>query len=196
MCWNLFSVAASGLQNRIVSKGFTIAFVNPFVFEPGLIFIADEPIAGRIVRDAQDPAPMFTRDYILRQIQQLVAVLARVLLLRNSGQPKELLDEVRVGLADNELGAALHDAIPREDLIALCSTESGFSCEKALALADLLREKGYAEQELQMEDWSRSLLHALWLYEHIASLPNAIVPIDMADRISSLRTEIGGFSLN
>ncbi len=133
---------------------------------------------------------MITRDFILREIQQLAAVLARVFMLRGTGQREEVLEEIRIGLSNTHLESALHDSITREDVIGLCTTESGFSFEKAMALGDLLRERGYAQKELEKEGWGYSLLHALWLYEHINMLPNSTQPLDMHDRILSLRSEL------
>ncbi len=133
---------------------------------------------------------MITRDFILLQIQQLVAVLARVLLLRGTGQHEQVLIEIRLGLSTNELGPALHHDISREKLINLCSDESGFSAEKGLSLADLLREKGYSEHKVGLEEWRHSLLHALWLYETIGALPNSIIPLDLDQRIDDLREDI------
>jgi hypothetical protein len=133
---------------------------------------------------------MITRDFILREIQQLVAVLARVFLLRGTGQKQEILNEISLGLTNCDLGAALRDELPREDLISLCTSSAGFSFEKALALADLLRERGYTEKELNRGSWCYSMLHALWLYEHISSLPNSIRPLDIGERILALRQEL------
>lgn len=138
---------------------------------------------------------MITRDFILRQIQQLVAVLSRVLLLRGTGQNEAIIAEIRLGLSNTELSTALLDDIEKEALIGLCSTSNGFSFEKALALADLLREKGFSERELELDNWYYSLLHALWLYERINSLPNAIKPLDIEHRIESLRIAIGKSSV-
>jgi len=135
--------------------------------------------------------PMLTRDFILRQIQQLVAVLARVLHLGKAGQHEEVLDEIAFGFSQDEMASVLRDDITREDLIRLCAGGSGISVEKTLALADLLRQKGTSQKALGIDNARYSLLHALWLYEHLNSLPNATVHWDMMQRIENLRDEIG-----
>ncbi len=133
---------------------------------------------------------MITRDFILREIQQMVAVLIRVLKLREADQQEEIVLEINNGLVGIGLDPLLRDNLNRDDIIAACTVGNEFQFEKALALADLLREKGYAEKELGLDNYKQPLTHALWLYEHIISLPNSTVHWDMPQRIDALQDEL------
>ena len=121
---------------------------------------------------------MITRDFLLRQIHQLVQALATVFFHKRAeqyGQAQEVLTEA----VEETLGLPLDQLrqLPREDVLALCATGSAFSPEKAVALADLLRE----------DEAAAGRERALWLYE--AALDSGgTVPFDVHERMAALRT--------
>lgn len=123
---------------------------------------------------------MISRDFILRQVHQLVQALAQVLLHRRAGQHDEaevaleaVLGEV-FGLSAEQLRA-----LDRPQLLARCTPDGIFSSELAVALADLLREdRAMAGRE-----------RALWLYE-AALASGGAVPFDVHDRIEALRASL------
>ena len=123
---------------------------------------------------------MITRDFIVRQIHQLAQVLAVVLLHKRAGRQEEAQQTIAEGLED-ALGlslAALYD-LDRASLLARCTSGTTFFPEKALALADLLREDATrAGRE-----------RALWLYE-AARDAGEIVPLDIDARIADLRQSL------
>ena len=124
---------------------------------------------------------MIEKDYILRQVHQLVQALAAVLFNKKAGRQE---------LAEDHLMQALRQvfkrdldqlrAISRSEIIDLCSPGGAWSGDLALALADLLREDGA----------SRSHERAVWLYE--AALESGVlVPLDVHQRIEALREPEG-----
>lgn len=118
---------------------------------------------------------MIERDFLLRQIQQAIQVLAQVLLQKRDGTP-----EAQITLAEGLrliTGAdpARLAALSREETLGLAMDEGEFSPEKAAALADLFRE---AEgRPLQVR--------ARWLYQ-AALEAGGPVPHDVLDRIAAL----------
>jgi len=117
------------------------------------------------------------KDYILRQVHQLVQALAAVLFNKNAGRQElaadHLTQELRLVFEQdlNQLGR-----MSREEIIGLCSPGGIWSADLALALADLLRE----------DDAPESHERAGWLYD--AALESGdLVPLDIHQRIEALR---------
>ena len=124
---------------------------------------------------------MIERDYLLRQIHQLIAVLAQVLLRKQEGPPGAAQQALATGI-ESALGMPLGvlRSLGRTDLLALCAEGGTPSGEKMVALADLLREDERADGRAR----------ALWLYEE-ALLTGAAVPLDVHARIDALRAGKG-----
>ena len=120
-------------------------------------------------------AAVIERDFLLRQIQQAVQVLAQVLLQKRDGTP-----EWQVTLAEGIAATAGTDpsrlaALGPEATLTLAHDDGTFSTEKALVLADLLRESD--EQALRVR--------ARWLYQ-AALDAGGTLPLDILDRIAAL----------
>lgn len=124
---------------------------------------------------------MITRDFILRQIHQMVQALAQVLFHRQAGQRMEAQETLEQSLEEvTGLDLARLRALDREELLALCGPGPDFSAEKAAAMADLFFED---EDPAGRE-------RALWLYE-AALDAEATLPMDIYDRLAVLREERG-----
>ncbi len=124
---------------------------------------------------------MIERDYLLRQIHQLIAVLTQVLLHKREEMPDAAQAVLAEGL-ENALGrplAALR-TLSRAEMRALCTEGDVFNSAKAVVLADLLREDRAAEGRAR----------ALWLYEE-ALHSGAAVPLDVHARMDALRDDQG-----
>ena len=124
---------------------------------------------------------MIHRDFLLRQIQQFVQVLAEVL-ARKKGHQHELAVETLTEGIRELLGLELAEVLQldRDALLDLCTTEDWFSGDKAVVLADLLHEEGSAAADER----------AVWLYE-AALTSDAAVPFDIHERIAALRPQPG-----
>jgi hypothetical protein len=116
------------------------------------------------------------RDFILRQVVQLAQVLAAVIGRRGEGDEVEAQDALADGLLD-VLGRPLDEvrAMSRAEVDALASEDGVFYAEKAVALADLLRE----------DSDPAGCVRARWLYEQ-AFLEGGPVPFDVQARIDAL----------
>ncbi len=96
------------------------------------------------------------RDFLMRQIQQLIQVLLQVMFNKQQGnheQAETILNEGLKATFDADLDTLL--ALEEEAFMALCSPSNAFHAELAVALADLLREVGSPA----------ALVRARWLYE-------------------------------
>ena len=120
---------------------------------------------------------MITRDFLLRQIHQLVQALA-VVLFHKKGARYEQAQEVLSEAVKETLDVRLETLrkLPREEVLALCATGEALSSEKAVALADLLRE----------DETDAGRERARWLYE-AALEAGGTVPFDVHERIAALR---------
>jgi hypothetical protein len=120
---------------------------------------------------------VITRDYLLRQVQQLVQVLAAVLLHKRDRE----LDAARAALAEGVEAAtglplATLRTLPRADLLDRCTHGGALAVEYAVALAELLAE----------DDDPGAWRRAAWLYE-AARAAGGPVPFDVDTRIALLR---------
>ena len=121
---------------------------------------------------------MIERDFLLRQIQQAIQVLAQVLLQKRDGTP-----EAQSALAEGlqlvtGMDAIRLAALSREATLDLATDEGVFSPEMAVSVADLLRES----------DEPALRARARWLYE-AALEAGGPVPHDVMDRIEALPAE-------
>ncbi|MEM1057369.1 MAG: hypothetical protein AAGI52_17770 [Bacteroidota bacterium] len=121
---------------------------------------------------------MIERDFLLRQIQQAIQVLAQVLLQKRDGTP-----EWRAALADGIRQVTGTDparlaALSREETLDLATDDGEIEPEKAVALADLFQEA--EERALRVR--------ARWLYQ-AALKAGGPVPHDVLDRIAALPDE-------
>ena len=117
---------------------------------------------------------MITRDFVMRQIEQIVQALGVVLGLKRDGLFVQAEVRLHEALALATDGADLV-GLDREATLALAHAEGAFAPMKAVALADLLRESSREDAPQQ----------ARWLYEAAMEAGEA-VPFDVAARIASL----------
>ncbi len=119
---------------------------------------------------------MITRDYLMRQIQQLVQALSLVLFHRRE-QAHEMAQTILENALADVTGLSLERirALGFGALRALCSPDGKLSGELAVGIADLLRE----------DDDPGSRARARWLYE-AALESGGTVPADVHDRIAAL----------
>ena len=120
---------------------------------------------------------MFSKDYLVRQLQQFVQALAMVLLNKRQGQAAMAQSIIHNTMMD-VLGLSLDQVrdLDREALVSLVSAEGTLRPDVAIAAADLLAEDERPEGRLR----------AAWLYE-AALQAGAAVPHDVHDRIAHLR---------
>lgn len=118
---------------------------------------------------------MITRDYILRQIRQLVQALSLVLFHRRERE-FDLAQTVLENTLVDALGLPLDRllALDREALLALCSRDGALHGELAVAIADLLRQHESAEADER----------ARWLYRAALEV-GAAVPMDVEEFLGS-----------
>ena len=119
---------------------------------------------------------MFERDFILRQVAQMVQALAAVLSRRREGDGAGAQDALADGV-QMALGRSLDDlrALSQMETEALVTEDGRVSAEKAVALADLLRE------DVEVDGRVR----ARWLYG-LALEVGGPVPFDVQARIEAL----------
>jgi hypothetical protein len=85
---------------------------------------------------------MIRRDYILRMVQEMVQMLARVMFLKSRREYDQALSEINQAL--RQLGAEVggQASLSVEDWIALCRKHEPSAAGLMMATADLLREQG------------------------------------------------------
>ncbi|MEM1118640.1 MAG: hypothetical protein AAGJ11_19195 [Bacteroidota bacterium] len=118
---------------------------------------------------------MIERDFLMRQIAQFVQVLAAVVAGKGRGDLAEAQQILEAGLHEAGLPLAEIRAMSRAEVEALV-TEDGMTLpEKAVSLADLLREDAEAAGRVR----------ARWLYQ-VALDAGGPVPFDVQARIDAL----------
>ncbi|MEM6288320.1 MAG: hypothetical protein AAF845_14325 [Bacteroidota bacterium] len=118
---------------------------------------------------------MIERDFLMRQIAQFVQVLAAVVAGKGRGDLAEAQQILEAGLHETGLPLAEIRAMSHAEVEALV-TEDGMTLpEKAVSLADLLREDAEAAGRVR----------ARWLYQ-VALDAGGPVPFDVQARIDAL----------
>ena len=134
---------------------------------------------------------MIQRDFILRQIQELIQVIARIIGLRIEGNYEEARSHIEQTLKSiwNVHREQLL-ILSSDKLLNLCEVSGTFHTEFAIALADLLIEDGHIFKE--QEDVDSALLsykQSLIIHEIVVSNSDA-APYDIYDRIAKLEEVI------
>lgn len=127
---------------------------------------------------------MIQRDFIMRQIQQLVQVLAQVIFLKSINQYEEAREVIQTAI-EGVFGQNTVALIKLSDteLLSLCETQDGLNAEFALALADLLYEESLLnhDEETALDAGRR----ALFLYEKVVTLQK-VLPLQAVDKMAAL----------
>jgi hypothetical protein len=130
---------------------------------------------------------MFTRDYVLRQIHQLVKALAEISVKRKS----EELEEARALLTETIQGITGMDLIrlrsaDKEEVLAFCADGIPSKSELMSGVADLLVEDAEVSRlQGDIDAARKSWLRSQWLYEAAAS-SGGILPYDLHDRLANV----------
>jgi hypothetical protein len=132
------------------------------------------------------------QDYIMRMIEQMTGFLMRVVMLRKSGKPQEAVEQISeaYGRLTGVDGSLVH-ALSEEDLIRLLRARGTLDPQRALALAELLREEGHAFDDLdQPAQAVPRYLKALRLYlemlPDLEELPSGYDPAALDELLERL----------
>ncbi len=114
---------------------------------------------------------MIQKDYILRMVQQLAMVLARVLFHKQMNNYDRALEEIDVAfrtLLQLEPGSIAF--MPTEDILQKLETAGGKNWEKCIVMAELLKEEGeiYELKNSQFESVSFMYIKAMRLFVEAA----------------------------
>lgn len=131
---------------------------------------------------------MLHRDYLMRQIEQLSQVLARVLFKKSNQEYEEALQAIDEAFAQ-ELNHNVQDLrqLPVDQLVEVCSTSEGLFPQLALRVADLLYQDGKirAKQENDRQACP-SFVRALALYVETVFCGASTLPWDLFDKVNRL----------
>lgn len=132
---------------------------------------------------------MFQRDYILRMIEQISHVMARILMLKSMEERQEalyLLEEFYGKLMLPPVRLLLR--MPDKELWELVSVSGEPDLDKAVGLAYLLKEEGRAHEGLEHYEESSARFHkSLFLFLSAARLGADVAGIDCRAQIDELR---------
>lgn len=130
---------------------------------------------------------MITRDHILRQVQQAVNALAKVSLKRQA-QEYHIAHDILSQTIQEVTGADPERVrnMTVDELLQVCGDVDEFSSDKAVVLADLLREDGFVQEALGKEEIAkRNWESAIWLYKAVAK-SGGVEPFDLESRLTHL----------
>lgn len=132
---------------------------------------------------------MFQRDYILRLIEQISQVMARLLMLKTMEERQEALLQLEEFYGKLMLPPVrLLLRMPDEDLLALISADGRADLDKTAALAYLLKEEGRVHEG--MEHYGESSVRfnkSLFLFLTAADQGADIAGLDCKAAITELR---------
>lgn len=121
---------------------------------------------------------MFSKDYLVRQLQQFVQALAMVILNKRQGLEAMAQSVIHNTMMD-VLGVSLDDVrgLDEDALLGLISPDGELQVDLAIAAADLLAE----------DESPDGRLRAAWLYEAVLKA-GGTVPHDVHQRIADLKS--------
>jgi hypothetical protein len=124
---------------------------------------------------------MFSKDYLVRQLQQFVQALAMVILNKQQGQ-RDLAQGIIHNTMMDLLGVSLNDvrALNSEEMLGLVTVDGVLRQDLAIAAADLLAEDESIDGQLR----------AAWLFEAVLR-SGGTVPHDVHQRIAELKAGMG-----
>ena len=118
---------------------------------------------------------MFTRDYVMRQVNQLAQVLALVLFNKRENPDVEINEVISTGIKE-ALGVSLDEFLTLDEtqVTSLCRDAGHFSPDLAVSIADLLMEEPSTEAHQR----------AFWLYS-AALKAGGTLPLHAMEWVSS-----------
>lgn len=117
---------------------------------------------------------MASRDYLIRQIEQLTSVLGKILGLKREQKPKHALLTIDEFLKRTYgMSTKLLDSLPEQELLRMCDTQTLEGRDKLYTLAILLKEEGELQRMLGNEELAdKRRLKSLQLLLTYADLPD------------------------
>ena len=124
---------------------------------------------------------MFSKDYLVRQLQQFVQALAMVMLNKRQGH-RDLAQNLIHNTMMDLFGVSLDDVrvLDGEAMLGLVTFDGVLQQDVAIAAADLLAE----------DESPDGRLRAAWLFEAVLK-SGGTVPHDVHERIAELRAGEG-----
>src|SRR5882762_8786780 len=138
---------------------------------------------------------MIRRDYLIKLVQELSAVLLRIISLKNRREFAAALHEIDCAL-ERYLGLAPREALPEnlDHVLDLCSREGGPMSDSLKLLADIFYEQS---EVLRLQENNaahrRPQILALGLY--LEGVRTGFVSLDLLQRIDELVQQLGDVSL-
>ena len=139
---------------------------------------------------------MIERDYLMRQIQQLVAAVVRAITaafnLQAEGRSEEALEALSRIQRESFPGLDDGRRVEPDELRDACSPGGRFEPEIATALADILRMRCSLQLDIgRLEEAEIAGRAALDLYRAAASVPAGLLPADIHERIRRVQEMLG-----
>jgi phosphoenolpyruvate carboxylase len=135
--------------------------------------------------------PLHEQDFIMRQIQFLTQLLQQIIFKKNENKYEEAVEEIQNALTKltKDHPKAFHQLDFKETL-ELFTHDDTFESELAIAVADLLVEKGKLLYEESFQRSQKSVGQALILYKKTLQTPHASVPLDIESKIDNLEKKV------
>ena len=135
---------------------------------------------------------MLFEDYILRQISQLVAVLAKIAGFKQAGSYQEAFKIIDQTIEETRgLNASIVKQLDDSRLIDLLSTENGIDLGRIYVLAGLLEAEGDLFSAQQRSQASReSYQHALNLFRELSSHSIPGLEKEVSSKINALQVKL------
>lgn len=137
---------------------------------------------------------MIRRDYLIKLVQELSAVLLRIISLKDRREFAAALHEIDCALK-RYLGLPPGDALPEnlDHVLDLCSRDGGPISDSLKLLADIFYEQGEVMRFQKNDAYPRAHLLSLGLY--LEAVRTGFVSLDLLQRIDELVQQLGDTSL-
>lgn len=135
--------------------------------------------------------PLHEKDFLMRQIQILTQLLQQIIFKKNQNQYQEAVEEIQNALTKltKDHPKAFHQ-LDFEETLDLFIHNDSFESELAIAVADLLVEKGKLLYDESFKRSQKSMGQALIIYKKSLQTPDASVPLDIEKKINHLEKKV------
>ncbi|WP_234572436.1 hypothetical protein [Rhodohalobacter sp. 614A] len=137
---------------------------------------------------------IFEQDFIMRQIQQLVQVLQKILFKKSQGLHQEaqiMIDETLDDFLDDD--SKSFQSLTLSETLEVLKKDGLFNVELAYAVGDILYER--AELEIDEEKSKKFYRQAFLLFHKAMQYPSVAFPMTTTDKMSHIEEKLDSSSL-
>lgn len=133
----------------------------------------------------------FQQDFVLQQVKYLTQLLEQIIFKKNQKQYDQAIEQIQHAFQQlTEDHPKDFSELSLAETLNIFKRDQDFEADLALAVADLLIEKGEILQKKHYSHSQKCYLQALLLYKKVQHTAEIPLPLNIPQRITRLKSEI------